>query len=314
MSVVEDVGGTFLVSLFIAAILYGVFVAQAIIYYRNYYSDGPMLKILVAVLCVIETTHTAFCIDFIYNYLITNFGNEAHLEHIYWSVGVTVMLGVVVSGVAHVFSIRRVWIMGRRNIALTILLVLLTLLRFALGMTTSSFLYTIPIWNEFHSRKLPFATLAAGLSSGAAVDLVVASALIVFLRRGRTGFDKADGRIKMLTIYAINTGVLTSVVSVLILITYACLRTELVFMGLVEIQSKLYANSLLASLNARSHVLKHGRATGEITTGLDSGFVIHEWRAPGASNQISGRRETVQMVDELPMDSLDKPRTPLAGA
>ncbi|TFK46701.1 hypothetical protein OE88DRAFT_1739312 [Heliocybe sulcata] len=310
MSVVQDIGGTFLVSLFIAAILYGVFTAQAFIYYQNYPNDRSMLKILVAVVCVIETAHTVFCIDFIYNYLITNFGNEQHLEYIYWSVGVTVILGVLASGVAHAFYIRRVWIMGRKNMALTALLVLLALLRFAFGMTTSTLLYTIPIWTEFHSERLPLTTLAGGLSSGAAVDIIVAIALIVFLRRGRTGFEKSDGRIKMLTVYAINTGAITSLVSVLILITYASIHTQLVFMGLVEIQSKLYANSLLGSLNARSHVLKQGRNTLEFTTALESGPVIHEWRAP-TGNQISVLRETIRTVDELPMDDLAKRRESL---
>lgn len=270
-----------------------------------------MLKTLVAVVCVIETLHTAFCIDFIYAYLITNFGDASTLDRIYWSVGVTVILGVLVSGVAHAFYIRRVWIMSKHNIPLTLLLIGLALLRFSFGMTTSSLLYTIPIWNKFHTEKLPLTTLAGGLSSAAAVDLIVATSLIIFLDHGRTGVERSDSRINLLMVYTINTGLITSIVSVAILITYAAFRSKLVFMGLVEIQSKLYANSLLASLNARSHIMKHGKVT-DFTTGLETGPAIHDlqnWRAPpGAATQISVFQETVQTVDELPIDHMDKKR------
>ncbi|KZT21261.1 hypothetical protein NEOLEDRAFT_766707 [Neolentinus lepideus HHB14362 ss-1] len=308
MAIVQDVGGTFLVSLFIAAILYGVSILQTFIYYQNYPSDRLTLKTLVAVICFIETAHTAFCVDFIYNYLITNFGNESHLSEIYWSVGVTVIFGILMSGVAHSFYIRRVWIMSQHNIPLTLLLVILALGRFVFGITAATLLYTVPNWNEFHSQRLPLSTLAVGLSSGAAADIVVATSLIVSLKRQRTGFESTNSSIKLLMAYVIHTGLITSVVGVLILITYASIHRQLVFMGLVEIQSKLYANTLLASLNARAYVWKHGRATAELSSGT-SPPVVRGWRPPvttSVTNQITVLRETVEMVDEMPLESYGK--------
>ncbi|TFK50398.1 hypothetical protein OE88DRAFT_1660760 [Heliocybe sulcata] len=66
-------------------------------------------------------------------------------------------------------------------------------------------------------------------------------------------------------------------------------------MGLVEIQSKLYANALLASLNARSYIWKRGKVAHDASS--HSGQAVHGWRT--AAHQITVLRETVQVVDEV---------------
>ncbi|KZT19319.1 hypothetical protein NEOLEDRAFT_977673 [Neolentinus lepideus HHB14362 ss-1] len=296
MSVVENIAGTLLISIFLAAILYGVTTTQTFLYYQNYPKDRLLLKGLVALVWVFETLHTAFCIDFIYNYVITNFDNPEALNDIYWSGGITVVLGVLVAGVVHAYYIRRVWILSNHNIILTIFLALVALLRFAFGITTTTLTYRISHWTTFRERHLPL----GGLSSAATVDLVVAGSLIYFLEHSRTGFDRSDSRINLLMVYTINTGLITSIVSVVIVVTYASLPSTLVFLGLVEIQSKLYANSFLASLNARSHILNHGPSHSEYSSGNSSrNRRIHN---PPMPAQISILQETTHTVDEVPMD------------
>ncbi|TFK46702.1 hypothetical protein OE88DRAFT_1739313 [Heliocybe sulcata] len=302
MGLVEDIGGTMLVSIFLAAILYGVTTTQTFLYYQNYPKDRPALKALVALLWVFETLHTAFCIDFIYNYVIANYGNTDALNDIYWSGGITVLLGVLVAGVVHAYYIRRVWILSNRNIPLALLLALIALLRFAFGLTTTSLCYSIGQWTIFRERRLPLITLAGGLSSAAAVDLIVAGSLIYFLEHSRTGFDRSDSRINLLMVYTINTGLITSIVSVVIVVTYAALPATLVFLGLVEIQSKLYANSFLASLNARTHILNRGaHSHSEYSSGNSTrNRRVHNPPIPAG---ISILQETTHTVDEVPLDN-----------
>ncbi|EPQ57835.1 hypothetical protein GLOTRDRAFT_136687 [Gloeophyllum trabeum ATCC 11539] len=305
MTVVTDIAGTMLVSIFMAAILYGVTTTQTFLYYQNYPKDRPALKAVVAIVWLFETLHTAFCIDFIYNYVITNFGNTEALNDIYWSGGITVVLGVLVAGVVHAYYIRRVWILSNHNIPLTLFLALVALLRFSFGLTTTSLCYSIGQWTTFRERRLPLITLAGGLSSAAAVDLIVAFSLIWFLEHSRTGFDRSDSRINLLMIYTINTGLITSIVSVVIVVTYASLPSTLIFLGLVEIQSKLYANSFLASLNARTHILNRGnRSHSEYSSGRSHSARVHHAQVPA---QISILQETHHAVDEMPMDDFSKP-------
>ncbi|EPQ57832.1 hypothetical protein GLOTRDRAFT_36939, partial [Gloeophyllum trabeum ATCC 11539] len=68
--------------------LYGVTTTQTFLYYQNYTKDSWPLKtmghILICSFRIFETLHMAFCIDFIYNYVITDFGKVEALNEIYW--------------------------------------------------------------------------------------------------------------------------------------------------------------------------------------------------------------------------------------
>jgi hypothetical protein len=71
--------------------------------------------------------------------------------------------------------------------------------------------------------------------------------------------DRSDTLINRLIVYSVNTGTLTSVFSVAVLVAYNLMPDNLVFIALYFILSKLYANSCLATLNTRRFV--HGRGT-----------------------------------------------------
>ena len=60
---------------------------------------------------------------------------------------------------------------------------------------------------EYSKRLQVIATLSLG--SGVITDITIALALCYFLRKLKTGFRKSDSLVNMLSIYAINTGVLT---------------------------------------------------------------------------------------------------------
>ncbi|EPQ57813.1 hypothetical protein GLOTRDRAFT_103827 [Gloeophyllum trabeum ATCC 11539] len=269
MSAVDQLLGSVLVGIFIAAILYGITTTQAFVYYQNYPNDQKLLKWMVGLIWFLETLHTGFCIDFIYKYVITEYGNAPFMNVIYWSGGITVIIGVLVAALVHGYYVRRVWILSDRNTILTAVVTFLAVLRFGD--------YTLSEWSVFRTRKLPLMTLAGGLSSAAAVDLLVAGALCYFLERNRTGFQRSDSRINLLMAYIINTGALTTVFSLIIVITFAAMNGSLVFLAFVEIQSKLYANSFLASLNARRKLMNSGArgANGYPTYELSNGGRSH---------------------------------------
>jgi len=69
-----------------------------------------------------------------------------------------------------------------------------------------------------------------------------------------------DQIIDSLSLYAIENGLITCVVTIISLICWLTMPRNLVFLGLHFIISKLYANSLLATLNARKRI--RGLSTG----------------------------------------------------
>ncbi|PPQ64158.1 hypothetical protein CVT24_008793 [Panaeolus cyanescens] len=100
------------------------------------------------------------------------------------------------------------------------------------------------------------------LATGVTTDFVIAVALCYYLNRLRTGLKTSDNLVNSLCRYAINTGVLTSGVSLTVLILYNVMPTSnLYFIATYFTLSKLYAISFMATLNTRRSV--RGRGTDE---------------------------------------------------
>ncbi|KAG1742673.1 uncharacterized protein EDB91DRAFT_1127413 [Suillus paluster] len=86
------------------------------------------------------------------------------------------------------------------------------------------------------------------------VDIFVASSLCYLLATSRTGFSSMDSFIKTLIAYTINTGCVTGICSVAIIITCAVMPHNFIFLAVEFLLAKLYVNSFLALLNARHYL------------------------------------------------------------
>ncbi|KAF9808287.1 hypothetical protein IEO21_07900 [Rhodonia placenta] len=117
----------------------------------------------------------------------------------------------------------------------------------------------------------------------AMVDLVISLIQIYYLWTSRTGFRSTDRLINTLLMYIVHSGGLTTLISVMILVLFEipALKNNIMFVGLVGIQSKLYANSFLATLNARVHIKK--RAFG--SNGMDIDTVELNQRGRGGPHE-----------------------------
>ncbi|KAK7686484.1 hypothetical protein QCA50_010081 [Cerrena zonata] len=90
-----------------------------------------------------------------------------------------------------------------------------------------------------------------GLSTAAIVDILITVAMCWYLHKSRTGFTGMDSIVDSITMYTIENGLLTCVTTVLSLLFWIAMPHNLIFLGLHLAISKLYANALLATLNAR---------------------------------------------------------------
>ncbi|KAI3609649.1 hypothetical protein WG66_001290, partial [Moniliophthora roreri] len=108
----------------------------------------------------------------------------------------------------------------------------------------------------YANRLKLIATLALG--TGALTDLITAFTLSYYLRKLRTGYQKSDLLVNKLSLYAINTGALTSVMSLGALIFYDIQPTTFQFLAFYFTLSKLYAISLMCTLNTRKVICGQG--------------------------------------------------------
>ncbi|KAI0706747.1 hypothetical protein C8T65DRAFT_651860 [Cerioporus squamosus] len=249
--------GGLLVEVFVACILYGITTLQTLIYFQKYPSDRTFLKLLVGTVWVLETAHTAFCIQFIYDYLIVGFDNYFNFLDINWGIGVTVLCSASIALCVQGYYTWRVWIVSEKSVLWTALIGTFALARVGFGIASCMLCYIYPSWPTLREKRSSLVTVSGGLGSAALVDILVALTLTVYLKRRRfTGSwnKESNNMINKILLYAVNTGAITCTASILCVILFAVQKNSLTFLGLVEIQAKLYSNSFLGSLNARSHI------------------------------------------------------------
>ncbi|KAI0325104.1 hypothetical protein GY45DRAFT_1261525 [Cubamyces sp. BRFM 1775] len=270
----EAIIGGLLIEMFFAFILYGITTLQTFIYFQKYPGDRFSLKALVATVWILETVHTAFCMEFIYAYLIEGFGNYEGFLDVNWGIGVTVVASSGIALCVQGYYTWRVWVVSGNSFIWTIIIGTFALLRVGEIPASAVLSYEYPNWETFRSTKKSLVTISGGLGSAALVDMLVALTLTFYLKRGRhTWHKESNSMVNRILLYAVNTGAITGTASLLCVLLFAVKKSSLVFLGLVMVQGKLYANSLLGSLNARSHIRSKGSLPAYSSSG-SSGFRV----------------------------------------
>ncbi|KAI0364765.1 hypothetical protein BV20DRAFT_974067 [Pilatotrama ljubarskyi] len=276
----EPVIGGLLIEVFFAFILYGITTLQTFMYFQKYSGDNSTIKALVAAVWILESVHTGFCMQFIYAYLVVGFGDFENFLNINWGIGVTVVCSAGVALCVQGYYTWRVWIVSGNSVAWAVIIGFFSLLRVAFGIASAVLSYVYPQWLAFRHTKTSLVTISGGLGSAALVDMLVACTLTFYLKRGRhTWHRESNSMVNRILLYSVNTGAITGSASLLCVILFAVKKTSLVFLGLVMIQTKLYANSLLGSLNARSHIRSKG-SRPTYSSASTSGFRVTSPRIP----------------------------------
>lgn len=262
LSVDSTLGAVF-VGFSVACIVFGIVLTQTFFYFRNYPGDRPHFKIAVFLILLLETADQGFIAHFLYHYSISSFGRPSVLllAKTTWSLILQLTAGAVVGAIVKSYFALRVWRFSNRNRWITGLIFLLTYGQLGLAFAFTVECFRLPNIYAVHELQT-LGTISLGV--GVATDVVTAVALCYFLTQLRTGLKSSDNLVDNLCSYAINTGVLTSTVSIATLVLYNVMPTNnLYFVSLYFILSKLYAISFMATLNTRRILKASGRGTEE---------------------------------------------------
>ncbi|KAG1750548.1 uncharacterized protein EDB91DRAFT_1244132 [Suillus paluster] len=216
---IRDTFGAGFIGGMVAAILYGITTLQTYLYYVYYPRDNKSVKLLVALVWVIDTLHVSLMCHALYYYLVSNFGDEDALSAGNWSLFTSLGLNLCMAVLVQ-----------------TIETVVLMFIKKEFSALSQITLYA----------ATPFAVTAV-LS-----DVFIAAALCVLLHGNRSPLVETNALVNTLIVYAINRCLLTSAVAVAEVIAFAVSPGSLWFIAIDFVIGKLYANSLLASLNSRS--------------------------------------------------------------
>ncbi|KAJ3856120.1 hypothetical protein EV368DRAFT_79032 [Lentinula lateritia] len=218
-SPIDETFGAAYIGIVVAALLLGISVIQGFYYFTHYthQKDGWILRGLAEVLF---NGLTGFCVQCFLTY--------------------------------------RIWKLSGTKVWLTVVVISLVFAEFGeqliAGPSRISYLLSL-------ACVIAFAVIAflRGLSvtvNALAVvgDLFIAGILTLLLQRSKTGFRKSDTMINKLTIFAVNTGALTSLCAVASLISIIAAPNTFIYISFFFSMGRLYTNSLLATLNARKMI------------------------------------------------------------
>ncbi|KAI1786831.1 hypothetical protein LXA43DRAFT_752757 [Ganoderma leucocontextum] len=245
--------GAVLIGSLIGLFLSGAVAMQVFLYYQLYPKDMLRIKLMVLVIWVIDALHSIMTMIANWKYLIGQFGEWDTTDEITWPIAVSVAFTASITFFVHCFFIHRIFNLSRKNYYITIPLLMLALIRLIVACISTSEMIRIKSYSGFvHGYGYVF---TIGLSTAASLDVFITVALCYYLRRGRSPFGSMDRIVDAITLYTIENGMLTCVTTIASLICWLTMPTNLIFLGLHFAISKLYANSFLATLNARRSLL-----------------------------------------------------------
>jgi len=91
------------------------------------------------------------------------------------------------------------------------------------------------------------------MALGAFDDIVVACVLIYHLVRMRTGFHRTDKLITIMIAYVVNSGAVTAVISLLVILMYLLMKDSFMYQGAYCLAGRVYGVAVIGTLNQRRY-------------------------------------------------------------
>ncbi|KAF8169232.1 hypothetical protein BJ912DRAFT_184445 [Pholiota molesta] len=245
--------GALEVTTFLSFILYGISLSQGYAYFQRSGRDRLSLKGSVSLLLLLDTFHSFTTGHAIYFDTITKW-DSAEPNSI--PLSITVLVESIITFLVQCFFVHRIYrLSGRLLVSILSLCLSLTILRLisAMLLSVESILDVFRTPNGVFVQTFQW-LIATGLALGAVTDLLIAGFMIYYLRKflSPNNLQSTTEILNRLLRGSLQTGLLTSMTSASIIICFHFM-SNMIWYGLYVILAKLYALSLLASLNGRNH-------------------------------------------------------------
>ncbi|KAF7303956.1 hypothetical protein MIND_00626300 [Mycena indigotica] len=255
--------GIWLVAQLFQAILYGMGLLQAYLYFFWYPKDGWWTKGTVTLITVLETLQTGFFFAATYRLFITDFGNFEALSDFPWQALAQLLTLYASTFVAQCYFAFCIYQLYKRNWWYPSIVFVLSLVGFGGGVAQIFLAVRIQKFAELPSTSAASNTQAA---LSLAADIMITVGLIWRLHETRTGIQSTNKLLNFLIMTAINRGVLTMITALLNMVLFLTQPGTFYFMLMILISGKFYMNSMLAMLNTRQHAHSIGAVAVNTST------------------------------------------------
>ncbi|KAG1757765.1 hypothetical protein EDB19DRAFT_64055 [Suillus lakei] len=254
MSEVTQDYGAILLGGLLAFGLSGCVNMQLMVYWRLYSYESWRAKSLVIVTWLLDLCHSAFVAIALWDSIIVSYGDMDELDKIPWSVGPAVELTAMITFLVQSFFAYRIYRLQKKRLGVVIPIVTLAFFRLVAASVSMGEMIRLRSYAAFVQHPFPCWIFTLGLSLSVFVDIMITAFLCYFLRQNHTMVTSTMRIIDILTLWTIRNGLMTSAAAIASLICWLAMPNNRIFLGLHFFVAKLYANSLLATLNARQHI------------------------------------------------------------
>nr|GAT61033.1 predicted protein [Mycena chlorophos] len=263
-STFADTFGIWLIAQFFQAILYGMGILQAYLYFFWYPKDGWWTKGTVITIVVLETVQTGTFFGATYKFFITDFGNLEQLADFPWQALAQLLTLYASTFVAQCYFAHCIYQLHKRQIWYAGMVFILSLVGFGGGVAQIVLAVRIQTFSQLPSTSGASNTQAA---LSLAADIAITVGLCWRLHETRTGIQSTNKLLNFLIMTAINRGVLTMITALLNMVLFLTQPGTFYFMVMILISGKFYMNSMLAMLNTRQHA--HSIGAVAVNTTVD---------------------------------------------
>ncbi|PBK58838.1 hypothetical protein ARMSODRAFT_967440 [Armillaria solidipes] len=265
--------------------LFGTLSVQLYLYYLAFPKDRRSVKCLVYGIYIVEFVQTMFLTSDAFAALAYGFGDFEALTEVHSS---WLVIGAISASVGQGFYAYRIFILSRSRIV-PAFVICVSLTSSVAAIITGVYIFQTDDLTKLNDRKT---SISLGISCGgyALCDIVIAICMTYYLMRSNTGFRSTQILVTKLIRLIIETGSLTAVVALVIVILFLAFPHEIFFSTPSLLISKLYANSIYVVLNSRIRIMG-GRDTYtsstdmEITTTMMRDITSHSTRTANAGGR-----------------------------
>ncbi|KAF9259138.1 hypothetical protein L218DRAFT_990212 [Marasmius fiardii PR-910] len=246
--------GSLEIGIYISTVLFGVLLMQGAKYWKLRKCDNNNKKVqgLVALLIILELGHSLASMGTVYFFTVTLTGLAVKPGSCY-SFSATLVFGTIIISLVQAFYVWRCY-MFSNNVFLSLIGNILILVQ-----ATGTFWLTYESWvavtspNPFMIQTNYAWLITTVLGVKALFDVYAAGSLCWYLKRSlqEKPLDSTAKLVKRISFWTIETGLITSVASIVVLICFQLMKYNYVWVAIYLSLTKLYSISLISSLIQR---------------------------------------------------------------
>jgi len=233
--------------------LYGSTLSQTIYYFRTFPDDSRITKCLACFLCVVDTLHVCLLSHMFWGFLVygPSVGFSILLK-LPWQLMASFIVGFIINTVVQCFFGLRVWKISFNNRIIASIIGISSTGQLCAGMAFSGHLITV-INPTLALNNIGQLYARTSLACSLVCDLTISVSMVYYFSLFRDGMKRSKDVLQLLIILSVNMGVLLSLATAVTLILVVNDPGTFTSLGPHFVLSKLYINSLLATLNSRKH-------------------------------------------------------------